>query len=112
MKGPTHLCRGSEACGCIQGELFEPPPFSPIYPNGSSLEGKALALLLEDLEIEHPDFERVTGSWRLGAYIEKLRIKGWPIMTLDVMRPAPERPDRVIARYKMPGWVLQEMGAR
>jgi hypothetical protein len=112
MKSPAYLCRGSEAYGVIQGELFEPMPFSPTYPNHSSLEGKALAMLLAGLEIEHPDFERVTGSWRLGAYIEKLRSKDWPIITLDVTSPAPDRPDRVIARYKMPGWVLQELGAR
>ena len=68
-------------------------------------------MLLTTLEIEHPDFERATGSWRLGAYIEMLRDKGWPIETLDVFRPLPTRPDRIIARYRMPRWVLQEVGA-
>lgn len=97
--------------GIGQGELFEPPPFSPTYPNPSSLEGRALSMLLAALEIEHSDFERETGSWRLGAYIETLRDKGWPIETQNIARPMPERSDRIIARYRMPGWVLQKVGA-
>lgn len=111
MKSPAHPGRGGEADGIKQGELFDPPPFSPIFPKRSTLEGRALDMFLADLELEHPDFEKATGSWRLGAYVEKLRKKGWPIDTLDVYRPAPDRPDRVIARYRLPGWVLREMGA-
>lgn len=96
--------------GIGQGELFEPPPFSPTYPNPSSLEGRALSMLLAALEIEHSDFERETGSWRLGAYIETLRDKGWPIETQNIARPMPERSDRIIASYRMPAWVLREVG--
>jgi hypothetical protein len=97
--------------GIGQGELFEPPPFSPTYPNPSSLEGRALSMLLAALEIEHSDFESATGSWRLGAYIETLRDKGWPIETVGIFRPLLDRPERTIARYRLPAWVLREVGA-
>lgn len=112
MTAPAELRgHGGGRGGIEQGELFEPPPFSPVYPNPSSLEGRALSMLLAALAIEHSDFERETGSWRLGAYIETLRDKGWPIETQNIARPMPERSDRIIARYRMPGWVLQKVGA-
>lgn len=110
MKSPRNLGRGSGGNGDAQGELFEPPPFSPIFPTPSTLEGRALAMLLRQMRIEHPDFERATGSWRLGAYVEMLRRKGWPILTDDITSPIPERPDRVIARYRMPDWVIRVLG--
>jgi hypothetical protein len=112
MTAPAELRGdGGGRDGIGQGELFEPPPFSPTYPNPSSLEGRALSMLLAGMEIEHPDFERATGSWRLGAYIEMLRDKNWPVETLPIYRPIPERPDRIVAGYKMPRWVLREVGA-
>ncbi len=112
MTAPAELRgHGGGRGGIEQGELFEPPPFSPVYPNPSSLEGRALSMLLAPLEIEHSDFEHATGSWRLGAYIETLRDKGWPIETLHISCPAPGRADRIIASYRMPAWVLREVGA-
>lgn len=111
MKSPRNLGRGRGGASINQGELFEPLPFSPIFPAPSTLEAKALTMFLAALEIEHPDFERETGSWRLGAYVEMLRRKGWPVVTQEINSPIPERPDRVIARYRMPEWVLRELGA-
>lgn len=107
MKSPRNLGRGNGGDGSVQGELFEPPPFSPIYPAPTTLEGRALALLLEGNELEHPDFERATGSWRLAAYIEALRDKGWPIITRNIAGAV-----RIIARYRMPDWVISHLGTR
>lgn len=105
MNSPRNLGRGDGGDGGTQGELFDLPPFSPIFPTPTTLEGQALAMLLQAAELEHPDFERATGSWRLAAYIEALRDKGWPVQTRNVTST-----DRVIARYRMPGWVIKQLG--
>lgn len=95
-----------------QGVLFEPPPFSPTYPSRASLSGVTLALLLTGRSLTHPEFEAITRSWRLGAYIEELRNDhNWPVDTIEIEAPTAHRPDRIIAMYVMPQWVLQEVGA-
>lgn len=112
MKSPAHLGRGGEAEGINQGKLFEPPPFSPTYPPRSSLAGKALALLLTGRPLTHPEFEAITGSWRLSEFVRALRHDhGWPVETIEIPAPTEERHGRTIAKYMMPPWVLQEVGA-
>jgi hypothetical protein len=112
MKSPAHLGRGGEADGSKQSYLFEPPPFSPSYPNRSTLAGEALAQLLAGRSLTHPDFEGITNSWRLSEPIRALRHDyGWPVETIEIPAPTTERPDRYIAKYVMPEWVLAEVGA-
>lgn len=112
MKSPAHLCRGVGAGGFIQGELFEPPQFSPTYPKSSTLNGKALALLLEGRAITHPDFQNITKSWRLSERVRALRHDyGWPVQTIEIPAPTAECPTRKIARYALPGWVIQQVEA-
>lgn len=108
MKTPERRQASSGVVG-EQFCLIDPPPFSPIYPSPSSLTGKALALLLQGRSITTPDFQELTHSWRLAAYVGKLIHEyGWPVAALEV--PFSDDPSRTIARYFMPGWVLREVG--
>ena len=94
-----------------QQNLFEPPPFCPTYPKRSTLAGEALALLLAGRALTHPDFENITFSWRLSEPIRALRHDyGWPVQTIEIPAPTAERPDRFIAKYVMPQWVMREIG--
>lgn len=92
--------------------LIEPPPFSPQYPQHSSLAHAALLMLLKGRAITHPEFEDETRSWRLGAYIFTLRALGWPVVTQEIHSPSPDAPDRVIARYSLPQWVISATGGK
>lgn len=102
-----------QASSGVVGEqlcLIDPPPFSPIYPTPSSLAGRALALFLKGRALTTPDFQEVTKSWRLAAYVGKLIHEyGWPVDSLDI--PFSDDPNRTISRYFMPAWVLREVGA-
>lgn len=105
--------RGQAPSGAVgeQLNLIDPPPFSPTYPSRASLTGEALALLLEGRTLTHPQFEGLTRSWRLSEPIRALRHDyGWPVQTIEIAAPTPERPDRYIAKYIMPEWVLREVG--
>jgi hypothetical protein len=51
--------------GIGQGELFEPPPFSPTYPNPSSLEGRALSMLLAERAIHSAQLALDAGDSRM-----------------------------------------------
>lgn len=111
MKTPD----GRQAQSGVAGEqlnLIDAPPFSPTFPNRSSLAGEALALLLAGCTLTHPEFEGITRSWRLSEPVRALRHDfGWPVQTIEIPAPTPERPDRTIAKYVMPQWVLREVGA-
>ncbi len=108
MKNPDRRQAESRFVG-KQLYLIDPPPFSPTYPNCSTLSGKALTLLLRGRAITTPDFQEVTKSWRLAAYVEQLINKhGWPVIAEEVAFA--DDPRRYIARYSMPQWVLRELG--
>ena len=95
-----------------QLNLIDPPPFSPTYPNRSSLAGEALALLLSGRTLTHPEFEAITQSWRLSEPIRALRHDyGWPVETVEIPAPTAECPGRIIAKYVIPEWVRQEVEA-
>ena len=94
-----------------QGELFEPPTFSPTYPKHTTLKGKALAILMSGRTLTHAEFQTLSKSWRLSEPIRALRHDhGWPVQTIEFPAPTPARPDRVIAKYQMPTWVVDELG--
>ena len=97
-KAPTH----DQAHGAYGEQLsfLPPPPFSPTWPARGTLADKALGLLMNGRMIDHPDFENITQSWRLGAVIFTLRTLGWPIETIETPSPTEHSPDRVIALYQ------------
>lgn len=109
MKSAANL-GGSGASSAVQIELFERPAFSPTFPPPARLVSQALAMLLATPEgITTPDFQAVTKSWRLAAYVHELIFDyGWPIESLEI--PFADERSRVIAKYVMPLWVIEEVG--
>lgn len=110
MKSAANL-GGSGARGAVQTELFEPPAFSPTYPPPARLVSKALAMLLARAAgITTPDFQAVTKSWRLAAYVHELIfVYGWPVEALEITFA--DDHSRFIAKYYLPSWVLDEFEA-
>lgn len=86
-----------------QLSFLPPPPFCPTWPTRGTLPDKALGMLMDGRLINHPDFENVTQSWRLGAVIFTLRTLGWPVETIEIPSPTEACPDRVIALYRLDG---------
>lgn len=70
----------------------------PTLP-GPGLAQVALRMLMTGQSMTTPDFQAVTGSWRLAAYVRELRALGWPVLSREVSRPIPENPNRHIAAY-------------
>ena len=67
-------------------------------PLTGTMEHRALSELLARGRrgLTSPEFQAVTGSWRLGASVHALRCKGWPIETQWV-----ESRVRRFARYTL-----------
>jgi hypothetical protein len=108
MKSPAHLGTGGEADGSKQLELFNAAPLSPAFPSRSTLAGKGLAWLLQGQHLTTPEFQLRTKSWRLAAYVEVLRKRGWPIMTTEI--PFSDDASRTIASYSLSQCVLMREG--
>ena len=101
MKKPLTAVQASGAGE--QLSFLPPPPFCPAWPKRGTLADTALGLLMDGRMIDHPDFQDVTASWRLGAVVFTLRALGWPVETIDIPAPTEQSPDRVIALYHLPG---------
>jgi hypothetical protein len=85
-----------------QGQLFEAHLLNPTWPNQGTLDSIALEVLLSGQQITHPDFQRMTQSWRLAACVDRLVKKhGWPVEGEEVVSPTSRRPKRQIKRYGM-----------
>lgn len=100
MKTPAHLGRRAGACG-KQLTLLPEPPFSPVWPQPSTLAMRCLQIFLEGDSLTHPQFEAVSFSWRLAAVVNALRELGWPVISEDIASPTAENPDRIISRYRL-----------
>lgn len=63
-------------------DVISTPP-NPRIPLTGTMEHRALSELLARGKrgMTSPEFQAVTGSWRLGASVHALRRKGWPIAT-------------------------------
>ena len=90
--------------------LFEAGPFLPNWPRPDTLAETALALLLDGRELDHPTFERLTGSWRLAAVVFELRALGWPVQSDGETRTL-EGKARNVARYSLSARTLAEVFA-
>jgi hypothetical protein len=104
MKNPANLGGSSGAGSAVQ---FELGTFSPKIPECSSNAVFALALLLADCTLTSPEFQSLTQSWRLAAYVHTLRRNGWRVETVMIPALSPKRPFRKIARYVMPDAAIQ-----
>lgn len=92
--------QGSGAPG-EQLSFIDPPPFCPACPTANTMPDRLLWVLLAGGSVDHPEFEELTGSWRLAAAAAELRALGWPDETTDIPAPTPEAPQRCIGRYHM-----------
>jgi hypothetical protein len=86
--------------------LIDSPPLAPALPP-SGLVRACLDMLLSGRAIDHLDFQAVTASWRLAAYIDTLRRLGWPIEALT--ENAGDH--RNVARYRLDPELLAELRA-
>ena len=68
----------------MQMSFLPEPPYNPRWPKENTLAEKALQVLLTGKKVSHPQFEVLTGSWRLAAHIYTLKRLGWPI-TKDML---------------------------
>jgi hypothetical protein len=90
-----------------QFSLLPEPDFAPIYPTPNTLPARCLSMMLNGQTFTHPEFEGVTGSWRLSAVIFTLKGLGWPVHSFDLAAPSKECPTRIISRYFLPPKVIQ-----
>ncbi len=71
--------------GSKQCSMLPEPNFNPKLPEKDTLEYRALILMLQGKKISHRDFDNITNSWRLAAYILKLKKLGWSIEDENVI---------------------------
>jgi hypothetical protein len=86
-----------------QLSLLPEPPFSPQWPNPSTLARQVLDILLNGEPLTQITFG--FHSWRLSAHIKELGYLGWPIDRDDVTAPNRKRP---ISKY----WLDAEIIAK
>lgn len=106
MKNPDSLQASS---GFEQMSFLPKPDFNPIYPTPNTLRARCLSLMLNGQTFTHPEFYKITGSWRLSAVIFALKGLGWPVESFDLPAPSQECPTRIISRYYMPPNVLHKL---
>ena len=113
MSSPGHRCSGAGAGYAVQAELFERPPFSPIWPVRATKAERALERLLAGQKITHHDFIASGDGWRLAAYIHELKenLGWWPIDAEDISAPSANCSNRTIARYFLPRWAIETIRA-
>ena len=102
MRKPTNHSRGV-GLNNKQLSLLPEPPFSPQWPNPSTLARQVLTRLLDGEHLTQITFG--FNSWRLSAHIKELGYLGWPIDRDDVLTPNRERP---ISKY----WLNPEIIAK
>lgn len=73
--------------------------FNPVYPKSHTLPHRCLSMMLNGQSFTHPEFELITGSWRLSAVIFTLKGLGWPVDSHDIPAPSKDCPSRIISRY-------------
>jgi hypothetical protein len=106
-KAPTH----DQAHGAYGEQLsFLPTPeFSPKWPKHTTVAGIVLGELLQGSFLDHQDLIDGVSSWRLAAYINKLKNDGWPIQALEKPAPSEQCPNRCIASYALPPAVIAKV---
>lgn len=85
--------------GFKQTSFLPEPDFNPIYPTPNTLPARCLSMMLNGQNFTHPEFEQITGSWRLSAVIFTLKGLGWPVESFDLPAPTKECQTRTISRY-------------
>jgi hypothetical protein len=81
--------------------LADSPEPMPVAPSPGTLAARMLGMLAAGEALTSPEFEDSTGSWRGAAYVFQLAAMGWLIVVERIPAPAPDRPERWIARYRL-----------
>lgn len=84
-----------------QESLFPELEPKSIQPPPKTLTSRLLESFKENRALTSPDFQNLTGSWRLAAVVFELKGLNWPILTIRISAPSPSRQNRRIARYFM-----------
>lgn len=95
----------------VHGEQlsFLPPlPFCPSWPSPTTVAGRVLAELLRGEFLDHTDLIEGCSSWRLAAYVDKLKKMGWPVVAFDKAAPSCGCPSRSIALYALPPEIITQ----
>lgn len=79
------------------------PPFNPSWPTKGGRDDQALQLFLAGRHLDHEDFYRESGSWRLSDAVLNLHALGWPVVTIDKPAPSKTCPHRKVGIYSLPG---------
>jgi hypothetical protein len=103
MKTPDSLQASS---GVKQLSFLPEPDFNPIYPTPNTLPARCLSMMLNGQTFTHPEFELITGSWRLSAVVFTFKGLGWPVESYDLPAPSEECQTRTISRYFLPPKVI------
>ena len=85
------------------------PKFSPKWPSHTTIAGIVLGELLQGSFLDHQDLIDGVSSWRLAAYINKLKNDGWPIQAMEKPAPSEQCPSRCIALYALPPAVITKV---
>lgn len=85
------------------------PEFSPKWPKHTTIAGMVLGELLQGSFLDHQDLINGVSSWRLAAYVNKLKNDGWPIQALEKAAPSEQCPNRCIALYALPPGVIAKV---
>ncbi|HUX64786.1 hypothetical protein [Sulfuricella sp.] len=96
MKNPDSRQASS---GFKQTSFLPEPDFNPIYPTPNTLPARCLSMMLNGQSFIHPEFEQITGSWRLSAVVFTLKGLGWPVESFEIPAPTKGCPTRAISRY-------------
>ena len=99
-KAPT-----DQGHGALVGEqltFLDPPEFLPGLPKRATLADLLLTEFLKGESFIHPEWQEITQSWRLAATVQALKDLDWPVLSLPEMAPTERKPDRTIARYRLP----------
>ena len=94
--------------GFEQMSFLPPLDFNPVWPTPNTLPARCLSLMLAGKTFTHPEFEVITGSWRLSAVVFTLIELGWPIASLDISAPTNEAPGRTLRRYYLPENIIHK----
>lgn len=81
------------------GSAYSTP--KPIQPPPNTLASHLLVLLKEGRALTSPDFQNLTGSWRLAAVVFTLKELNWPVQSVRIAAPSYSNPRREIALYFM-----------
>jgi len=74
-----------------------------IQPRPNTLASRLLALFKEGRALTSPEFQVITGSWRLSAVVFDLKGLNWPVQSVLIAAPSQSHPDRKISRYWLEG---------